>query len=48
MFFFGVQQEGWWSYEFCHLGSVRQLHVEDGNKVYMLFSSAFLILFVVL
>ena len=35
--FFGVQQEGWWSYEFCHLGSVRQLHVEDVNKVYMLF-----------
>ncbi|XP_010541931.1 PREDICTED: protein OS-9 homolog [Tarenaya hassleriana] len=28
-----LRQEGWWSYEFCHLRSVRQLHIEDDNKV---------------
>jgi protein OS-9 len=27
------RQEGWWSYEFCHQKYVRQLHVEDENKV---------------
>ncbi|CAN6813912.1 unnamed protein product [Brassica oleracea] len=33
-----VRQEGWWSYEFCHLGSVRQLHIEDGTKIVQEFS----------
>ncbi|CAF1820461.1 hypothetical protein Bca4012_029642 [Brassica carinata] len=33
-----LRQEGWWSYEFCHLGSVRQLHVEDVNKIVQEFS----------
>lgn len=27
------RQEGWWSYEFCHQKYVRQLHVEDENKI---------------
>ncbi|CAH8389346.1 unnamed protein product [Eruca vesicaria subsp. sativa] len=33
-----IRQEGWWSYEFCHLRSVRQLHVEDGTKIVQEFS----------
>lgn len=33
-----VQQEGWWSYEFCHQKEVKQLHVE-ANKVCFFFSS---------
>ncbi|KAG2327852.1 hypothetical protein Bca4012_036874 [Brassica carinata] len=33
-----LRQEGWWSYEFCHLRSVRQLHVEDGPKIVQEFS----------
>lgn len=28
-----VQQEGWWSYEFCYHKKLRQLHLED-NKVF--------------
>ncbi|KAG7543390.1 Protein OS9-like [Arabidopsis thaliana x Arabidopsis arenosa] len=28
-----LRQEGWWSYEFCHQKFVRQLHVEDENKI---------------
>ncbi|KFK22708.1 hypothetical protein AALP_AAs49083U000300 [Arabis alpina] len=27
-----LRQEGWWSYEFCHLKTVRQLHIE-GDKI---------------
>ncbi|CAH2079458.1 unnamed protein product [Thlaspi arvense] len=33
-----LRQEGWWSYEFCHQGSVRQLHIEDGTKIVQQFS----------
>ncbi|ESQ50093.1 hypothetical protein EUTSA_v10002066mg [Eutrema salsugineum] len=33
-----IRQEGWWSYEFCHQGSVRQLHIEDGTKILQEFS----------
>ncbi|KAF8110251.1 hypothetical protein N665_0086s0087 [Sinapis alba] len=28
-----LRQEGWWSYEFCHLGLIRQLHLQDGTKI---------------
>ncbi|KAL1194866.1 OS-9-like protein [Cardamine amara subsp. amara] len=28
-----LRQESWWSYEFCHQKSVRQLHVEDDKIV---------------
>ncbi|XP_010533104.1 PREDICTED: protein OS-9 homolog [Tarenaya hassleriana] len=28
-----LRQEGWWSYEFCHQRWVRQLHIEDDNKI---------------
>ncbi|KAI4344214.1 hypothetical protein L6164_011465 [Bauhinia variegata] len=28
-----VRQEGWWSYEFCYQQKLKQLHLEDDNKV---------------
>lgn len=33
-FFFFLQQEGWWSYEFCYNKRLRQIHVED-DKVWI-------------
>lgn len=40
----GLQQEGWWSYEFCHQKFVRQVHIEDENKV-CISDSLFLLFF---
>ncbi|XP_076900760.1 protein OS-9 homolog [Bidens hawaiensis] len=28
-----LRQEGWWSYEFCYSRRLRQIHVEEDNKV---------------
>ncbi|KAL6523580.1 Protein OS-9 [Orobanche gracilis] len=28
-----IRQEGWWSYEFCHLNRLRQIHLEDEKVV---------------
>ncbi|XP_076929519.1 protein OS-9 homolog [Bidens hawaiensis] len=28
-----LRQEGWWSYEFCYNRRLRQIHVEEDNKV---------------
>ncbi|WCJ29946.1 hypothetical protein M5689_011544 [Euphorbia peplus] len=28
-----IRQEGWWSYEFCYQKKLRQVHLEDENKV---------------
>ncbi|GFQ01590.1 protein os-9 homolog [Phtheirospermum japonicum] len=28
-----IRQEGWWSYEFCHLHRLRQIHLEDEKVV---------------
>ncbi|KAK4479504.1 hypothetical protein RD792_015020 [Penstemon davidsonii] len=28
-----IRQEGWWSYEFCYLNRVRQIHLEDEKVV---------------
>ncbi|ONM33351.1 Protein OS-9-like protein [Zea mays] len=27
------RHEGWWSYEFCYYGKIRQVHVEDGKVI---------------
>ncbi|MBA0645768.1 hypothetical protein Goklo_013824 [Gossypium klotzschianum] len=30
---FSMQQEGWWSYEFCYQNRLRQIHVEEDKVV---------------
>lgn len=31
-----MQQEGWWSYEFCYEKKLRQIHVEDDKVAHQL------------
>lgn len=32
-YYYFVQQEGWWTYEFCFKKALRQVHLEDGKVI---------------